>query len=59
MTKIEKAVKIVSDLHDFYRKIPKLPSRHAVKDDDHTQTFQWTGRERVPQPSENPLARCR
>jgi len=59
MTKIEKAVKIVSDLHDFYRKIPKLPSRHSVKDDDHTQALQRTGRERVSQPSENPSARCR
>jgi hypothetical protein len=25
MTRIEKAVKIVSDLYEFYRKIPKIP----------------------------------
>ena len=29
MTRIEKAVKIVSDLYDFYRRIPKIP-RHGL-----------------------------
>jgi hypothetical protein len=34
MTKIEKAVKIVSDLYDFYRQIPKIPQRHLVKEEE-------------------------
>lgn len=40
MTKIEKAVKTVSDLYEFYRKIPKLLSHHSAKDDEHNQRFE-------------------
>ena len=33
MTRIEKAVKIVSDLYDFYRKIPKVSNQSPMRDE--------------------------
>ena len=47
MTRIEKAVKIVSDLYDFYRKIPKVSSQSPVREEQHDQALQRTTRERV------------
>ena len=32
MTAIEKAVKTVSDLHDFYRRIPKIGGQEGERD---------------------------
>jgi hypothetical protein len=32
MTRIEKAVKIISDLYDFYRRIPKIPKKDLVRE---------------------------
>lgn len=58
MTRIEKAVKIVSDLYEFYRKIPKVSNLSSVRDEKH-QALQGTARERVLHPSESPLARRR
>ena len=52
MTKMEKAVKIVSDLYDFYRKIPRISSHQSARDEEHNQALQRTAHERVPQPSE-------
>jgi hypothetical protein len=46
MTKIEKAVKIVSDLYEFYRKIPKVSSHGSARDEKHNQALQRTARER-------------
>jgi len=37
MMKIEKAVKIVSDLYEFYRKIPKVSNSNPVSDERHNQ----------------------
>lgn len=59
MTKIEKAVKIVSDLYDFYRKIPSISSNQSVRDEEPNQALQRTAHERVLQPSENPSERRR
>lgn len=59
MTVIEKAVKIVSDLYEFYRKIPKFPSRRSVRDDEPNQALRRTARERELQPSEDLSARRR
>lgn len=59
MTKIEKAVKVVSDLYDFYRKIPRISSHQSVRDEEHNQALQRTAPERVLQPSDNPSARRR
>ncbi|MGA2939554.1 MAG: hypothetical protein ABSF52_20985 [Syntrophobacteraceae bacterium] len=40
MTRIEKAVKIVSDLFDFYRQIPKIPEQDPVREEKHGQALQ-------------------
>ena len=37
MTRIEKAVKIVSDLYDFYRQIPKIPKQDPVREEKHDE----------------------
>jgi hypothetical protein len=55
MTRIEKAVKIVSDLYDFYRKIPKISSQRPVRDEKHSQELRRKARERVLHSSESPL----
>jgi hypothetical protein len=59
MTRIEQAVKIVSDLYEFYRKIPKVSNLSSVSDEKHNQALQGTARERVLHPSESSLARRR
>ena len=59
MTRIEKAVRIVSDLHEFYRKIPKVSNHSPVRDEKHNQPLQRAARERVLLSSESPLARRR
>ena len=47
MTKIEKAVKKISDLYDFYRRIPKIkdqdPYQEICADESTTKRFtQWS-----------------
>ncbi len=37
MTRIEKAVKLVSDLYDFYRQIPKIPKQDPVREEKHDE----------------------
>ena len=37
MTRIEKAVKIVSDLYDFYRQIPKIPKQDPIREEKHNE----------------------
>ena len=37
MTRIEKAVKIVSDLYDFYRQIPKIPKQDPMREEKHNE----------------------
>ena len=37
MTRIEKAVKVVSDLYDFYRQIPKIPEQDPVREEKHNE----------------------
>jgi len=59
MTKVEKAVKIVSDLYNFYRKIPRISNHQSVRDEEHNQALQRTASERVLQPSGNPSVRRR
>jgi hypothetical protein len=60
MTRIEKAVKIVSDLYDFYRKIPKVPNHTPVRDEKRNQALPRTVRESVVlHSSESPSARRR
>ena len=59
MTRIEQAVKIVSDLYDFYRKIPKVSNVSSVRDEKHNQALPGTARERVLHSSESLLARRR
>lgn len=59
MTRIEKAVKIVSDLYDFYRQIPKIPKQDPAREEKHNKSPQRTARERAPHTPENPLARRR
>lgn len=58
MMTIDKAVRIVSDLHHFYRRIPKLSRPRPVKgsDEKHRQVPQQTLRERTVASSENHLA---
>lgn len=57
MTRIEKAVKIVSDLYDFYRQIPKIAKQNPAREEKHDQAHQRTALERAPHSPENPLAR--
>jgi hypothetical protein len=57
MTRIEKAVKIVSDLYDFYRRIPKIAGQNAAGAITPDQALQQTERERVPGSSESPSVR--
>jgi hypothetical protein len=59
MTKIEKAVRIVSDLYDFYRHIPKITSQNLVREGQNSQAFEPTPREPVLSSSESDLARHR
>lgn len=59
MTKLEKAVRIVSDLHEFYGKIRKIPSLRSVKDDEPNEALQRTARECELLPSEAPSTRRR
>ena len=59
MTRIEKAVKIVSDLYDFYRQIPKISKQDVVREEKHGQALQRTARERAPHSPESPLTRRR
>jgi hypothetical protein len=56
MTRIEKAVKIVSDLYDFYRQIPKIPQQNLAGEEKHNQAPQPTERKRAPDSSGSPLA---
>jgi hypothetical protein len=44
MTRIEKAVKLVSDLYDFYRQIPKISERDLVRQEKHNRAPQRNGR---------------
>ena len=53
MTRIEWAVKIVSDLYGFYRKIPKISNQSTVRDEKENQALTRTGQEAVPGPSES------
>jgi hypothetical protein len=46
MTAIEAAVKTVSDLHDFYRRIPKLNGRKAEAARDRNAMVQRTPQRR-------------
>ena len=59
MTRIEKAVKIVSDLYDFYRKIPKISDQNVVRKKRHSKTLHRTAREPVSRSPESPLAHRR
>jgi len=59
MTRIEKAVKIVSDLYDFYRQIPKIPKQDLVREEKHNQVLQRTARKRAPHSPESPLVQRR
>jgi hypothetical protein len=56
MTRIEKAVKIVSDLYDFCRRIPKVSNQSPARDEKHDQALQRTARERALLSSESPSA---
>jgi len=42
MTAIEKAVKTVSDLRDFYRRIPKINGKKAMPDREQNEFVQRT-----------------
>jgi hypothetical protein len=55
MTKIEKAVKIVSDLYDFYRQIPQIAPKNPMGEEKDKQALQPTARERALHSSESPL----
>ena len=46
MTAIEKAVKTLSDLHDFYRRIPKIDGQKAKGDREQNELVQRTPRKR-------------
>ena len=59
MTRIEKAVKNLSDLYDFYRKIPKVSTQNPVREEKHDQALQPTARERVLPSFKSPMARRR
>ncbi len=54
MTRIEKAVKIVSDLYDFYRRIPKISEQDTVREEKHNETPVRTVPERASRPSKSP-----
>jgi len=55
MTRIEKAVKIVSDLYDFYRKIPKVSTRRPTRDEEQSYVPGQTTREGGLRPSSGRL----
>lgn len=59
MTRIEKAVKMVSDLYDFYRKIPRVSNSITVKSEEPKQALQPTAPESALPSFERPLARRR
>jgi hypothetical protein len=59
MTRIEKAVKIVSDLYDFYRQIPKIPEQNPVREEKHNRALRRTAHERMPRSSESLLVHRR
>jgi hypothetical protein len=59
MTRMEKAVKIVSDLHSFYGRIPRVSDPSPVRDEQHHQGLERMVQERELLPSESPLARSR
>lgn len=59
MTRIEKAVRIVSDLYEFYQKIPKVSNQSPVRDEKHNHALQRAERERVLLSSESRLTRRR
>ena len=59
MTRIEKAVRIVSDLYDFYGKTPKIPKQDPVREEKHDQALQRTVQQRVSHSLESPPARRR
>jgi hypothetical protein len=54
MTRIEKAVKIVSDLYDFYRRIPIISDRDKAKKEGCSQTLQGVAREPASRSPESP-----
>ena len=56
MTRIEKAVKIVSDLYDFYRRIPKVSNQSPARSEKHNQVLQRTARKPTLLSSESPSA---
>ncbi len=47
MTKIEKAVRIVSDLYEFYRRVPKIAEKDLVREERREQEPRWTAPERI------------
>jgi len=57
MTRIEKAVKIVSDLYDFYRQIPKISAQDPVREEKHNEEPRRTAPESAPRSFKRPLAR--
>ncbi len=59
MTRIEKAVRIVSDLYDFYRQIPKTSDQNVVRKERHGQTLHPTAQEPISRSPESPLAHRR
>jgi hypothetical protein len=59
MTRIEKAVRIVSDLYDFYRQIPKIPGKDPVREETPNQKLQRTAKEQTSRSSESPLSNRR
>ncbi len=49
MTKIEKAVKIVSDLYEFYRKIPKVSDQKMTREKEHRLSKDQKAAARTPE----------
>jgi hypothetical protein len=56
MTRIEKAVKIVSDLYEFYQEVPKVSNQSPVRDEQHDQGLHGAPREQALPSSENAVA---
>ena len=59
MTRIEKAVKIVSDLYDFYRQIPNIFEQDSVRKEKLNEAPWGTVPEGAQRSSKSPLARRR
>jgi hypothetical protein len=57
MTRIEKAVKIVSDLYEFYRRIPKIAEQEAADAEGPDRALQQTKLDGVPCSPERPSIR--